>query len=232
MSKSVSSLAVVGVAFVFATSALAADVESLPGGVAGRLGIAQQCLKDLQAFEAKLVEVGFGLLPPVGFGPSDPYAGYNGAEGTPRQKMQALREAANVYAWAGDEKSCQFVLTSMRAVYEEHQKLIGTEADDPNLATAWRRAHLARAKPAVEMDHLMRANILIGSEIRSPNDEKLGEIDDVVLSSRKQDILYVLVARAGFLGFRKKLVAVRWSDLRATEDHELYLLDTSPKAFD
>src|SRR3546814_9403035 len=65
------------------------------------------------------------------------------------------------------------VLGSMRAVYEEHQSLVGTEADDPHVRTAWRRAHLARAKPIAKMGHVMRAEILIGSEIRNLEDEKL-----------------------------------------------------------
>src|SRR3546814_19619391 len=80
------------------------------------------------------------------------------------------------------------VLGSMRAVYEEHQSLVGTEADDPHVRTAWRRAHLARAKPIAKMGHVMRAEILIGSEIRNLEDEKLGEVDDIVLNPEQRGI--------------------------------------------
>jgi len=232
MRVSASIVTALGSALALSTLALAADTESLPGGETARRKIAQQCLKDLAAFDKELAEVGFGVLPPGGFAPSEPSAGYYvwGVEGTPRQKMRSLRDAAYVYAWDGDEQSCQFVLASMRAVYEEHQKLVGSEADDPKMRTAWRRAHLSRAKPAAEMGHLMRADILIGSEIRNPEDDWLGAIDDVVLSPGARDIIYVLVARGGFLGFGKKLVAIRWSDLRATEDHEMYVLNASEQA--
>lgn len=226
--------AATGLILAASASALAADVESLPGGEPAKPARAQQCLKDLQAFEEELTRLGFGVLPPGGYGGSEPSSGYYvwGVEGTPRQKMRALRDAAYVYARDGDEKSCQMVLGSMRAVYEEHEKLVGTEADDPHVRTAWRRAHLARAKPVAEIAHVMRADILIGSEIRNLEDEKLGEVDDIVLDPEQRGILYVLTSRGGVLGFGEKLVAIRWSDLRATDDHELYVLDVPAKVFE
>jgi sporulation protein YlmC with PRC-barrel domain len=226
------------VALVLATATLAsaADLEGLPGSEAQKGQKAQKCLSDLQAFEEQLWRVGFGVLAPGGYGASTPpgYSGFYvyGIEATPRKKMQALRDAAYVYVFDGDEQSCQRELTAMRAVYEQHQKLIGTETDDSNVRTAWRRAHLARAEPITEMDHLMRLDVLIGSEIRNSKDEQLGEIADVVLNPEKRDILYVLVSSGGFIAFGGKQVAVRWSDLRATEDHELYVLDVAAKAMD
>lgn len=45
----------------------------------------------------------------------------------------------------------------------------------------------------------------------------------------KRDILYVLASHGGFLGLGDKLVAVRWIDLRATEDRQMYVLDVAPK---
>lgn len=228
-------VAIAALGFV-AAGASAADVESLPGAAAPKKQLAQKCLDDLQAFEEQLWRVGFGALPPGGYGASAPpgYSDYYvyGVEATPRKKIEALRDAAYVYAFDGDEQSCQRELAAMRAVYNEHQKLIGTETDDPNARTVWRRAHLARAEPVAKMNHLMRADILIGSEIRNLKDERLGEISDLVLNPEQHDILYVLVSRGGFLGLGGKLVAVRWRDLRATEDHELYVLDVAPKVMD
>jgi hypothetical protein len=233
MRVSASIIAALGSALALSTLALAADTESLPGGEAATPATAQQCLKDLAAFDEELAEVGFGVLPPGGFAPSEPSAGYYvwGVEGTPRQKMRALRDAAYVYAWGGNEQSCQSVLASMTAVYEQHQKLVGSEADNPNMSTAWRRAHLSRARPATEIDHLMRPDILIGSEIRNPEDDWLGTIDDAVLSPGARDIVYLLFARGGFLGFGRTLVAIRWSDLRATDDHEIYVLNAREHPF-
>ena len=226
----------VALAFVAAAGAplavRAADVESLPDGASQQGQVAQQCLADLRAFEDELAGVGFGVLAPTGYGTG--YGSYGmgyGMSGTPRQKMQSLRDAAYVYAFDGDEQSCQTVLASMRQVYQEHQKLVGPESDDPDARRTWRRAHLAQATPVTEMDSLMRADIVIGADIRTPEDQELGEIEDVVLDPARQTIAYVLASRGGFLGLGGELVAVRWSDLRATTDHEIYVLDASPESF-
>ncbi|MCF8706957.1 PRC-barrel domain-containing protein [Rhizorhapis sp. SPR117] len=42
----------------------------------------------------------------------------------------------------------------------------------------------------------MRADILIGSEIRKLKDERLGEISDIVLNPEQRDILHILVSPA------------------------------------
>ena len=213
----------------------AADGEALPKGQAPEGQVIQQCQNDLMAFEGELANSGFGVLAPAGYGLG--YTGYGGygtgygSIGTPRQQMQALRDAAGVYALGGDEQGCQMVLASMRQIYEEHDSLVGIEADDPEARTAWRRAHLARATPVAGMDRLMRADVVIGADLRTPDDETLGEIEDVVLDPQRQTIAYVLVSRGGFLGMGEDLVAVRWSDLRATDDHEIYVLDASPDEF-
>ncbi len=222
-----------GLLIAVASPAGAADVESLPGEERRTLDYAQQCLRDLQSFEQKLEEVGFGILPPDGYGVAAP-AGYYlwGVEGTPRQKIRSLRDAAYVYAWGGEEALCQTVLDSMRDVYREHQTLVGPEADDPDLRTAWRRAHLSRAQRLREMDHLMRADILIGAEIRNLEDEKLGEIEDLVVNPDQREILYVLASRGGFLGMGEKLIAIPWRGLRFTQDHELYVLDVPEQALE
>jgi len=210
----------------------AADVESLPDTTAPEGRAAQQCQSDLRVFEDELARAGFGVLAPGGYGIGygAGYSGYGGI-GTPRQQMQALRDAAAVYAFEGDEETCQIVLASMQKIYEEHDAMVGIEADDPEARTAWRRAHLANAEPVTNMDQLMRADVVIGADLRTPDDATLGEITDVVLDPQLQTIAYVLVSRGGFLGIGEELVAVRWTDLRATDDHEIYVLDASPESF-
>lgn len=208
---------------------LAADAEGLPSGEGPGGQVAQQCLTDLRMFDDELARSGFGVLAPGGYG-VEGYTAY--AEiGTPRRRMQALRDAAYAYALHGNEQSCQMVLASMQQVYQEHRGLIGPDSDYPDARTAWRRAHLAQASPVTGMDRLMRADVIIGADIRTPEDERLGEIADIVLDPERQAVAYVLATRGGFLGFGKELVAVRWIDLRATPDHEIYVFDASPEAF-
>lgn len=212
---------------------LAADVETLPGAEREAGGAAEKCLDELERFDDELSRVGFGVLPPGGYGVSQPEGYYIwGVRGTPRQQIRSLREAAYVYARDGNEENCQLILASMRELYQEHQRLVGAESDDPDIRRAWRRAHLSQAKPVKDMDHLMRADVLIGSEIRNLGDEKLGEIEDIVLNPREPAVIYVLVSHGGFLGMGGRLAAIRWADLRATEDHEIYVLDALPEALD
>lgn len=231
MRLSRSAAIILALVLVSSTSAVAADAETLPGGEPGQRIVALQCMKDLQAFDQELAGVGFGVLPSGGVTAQPGYY-VGGVEGTPRQKLRAWWDAAYLYALDGDEQSCQRILASMRSFYQGHKKLIGNESDDLNVKTAWRRAHLARATPVAAMDHLMRAKILIGSEIRNQKDERLGKVEDIVLNPDKRDIRYILVSRGGLLGIGGKWVAIRWSDLRATEDHELYVLDVAPTALD
>jgi sporulation protein YlmC with PRC-barrel domain len=136
-----------------------------------------------------------------------------------------------VLGYEGDEQACQQVLSKMRGTFGKHQKLGGLEADDPEARSAWRRAHLANAKPVSEMDRLMRADVVIGADLRNTADEELGEIEDVVLDPADRSVAYVLVSRGGFLGMGEELVAVRWQDLRATTDHEIFVLDVPWSAF-
>jgi sporulation protein YlmC with PRC-barrel domain len=219
--------------FMVSSNAFATDLESMPTQETEGGQVASQCLEDLQAFDQTLADVGFGVLPPGGYSasPLSSYPIYGIGSTPPRQKIYSLRDAAYVYVMDGDEKSCQLILSSMRKTYEQHQKLVGIEADDPTLKIAWRRAHIDNAQPVTEMTRLMRANIVIGADIRTADDEKLGEIEDVVLNPVQQNIAYVLASRGGFLGIGEKLVAVRWKDLRVTGDHELYVLDTLQSDF-
>lgn len=215
-----------GISVAASTVAFAADIESLPGSGSENRSVARQCLHDLQAFDVKLARIGFGLAPPRSSGTTTMPSYYTwGSESTPRQKIRSLRDTALAYAMDGKEQTCQGVLASMREVFDKHQKVVGIEADDPSARRAWRMAHLSRAEPIAQMNHLVRADILIGSDIRNLKDERLGEIEDLVLNPKERNILYVLVSRGGVLGIGEKLVAIRWSDLRTTADHELYLLD-------
>ena len=210
----------------------AADVEALPDATVSEGQEILQCQSDLLAFEDELARAGFGVLAPGGY--VDGYAGYKtgyGLIGTPRQQMQVLRDAAGVYALADDEKACQMVLASMRKIYDAHDELVGFESENPEARTAWRRAHLAKAVPLTEMGRLMRADVVIDADIRTADDTMLGEIKDVIFDPKRQTIAYVLASRGGFLGLGQELIAVRWTDLRATEDHEIYVLDVSPEAF-
>ena len=214
-----------------AFAAVSAGAQQDASSEMKRSTVARQCVNDLRKFDQQLADVGFGVLPLSGSASSS-FQGYGMFAGSPRLKLRRLRDAAYIYAFDGDENACQSILVSMREIYEKHQKVLGAEADQPNVRTAWRRAHLQRAKSITDMRRLMRADLLIGSDLRNDQDEKLGEIEDLVIDPAKQSVVYVLASRGGFLGIGEKLTAVRWSDIRATGDHRTFVLDVTRTAFD
>lgn len=82
--------------FTISSSVFATDIDSLPSEERKGRQAVSQCLEGLQAFDQKLAEVGFGVLPPRGYGIATPssYSGTSsyGMTGTPRQKIYSLRE--------------------------------------------------------------------------------------------------------------------------------------------
>lgn len=70
-----------------------------------------------------------------------------------------------------------------------------------------------------------RAGHLIGTSVVGTQGEKLGTIEDVVLTNRDESIGYAVLSYGGFLGFRDKLFAVPWSEFRSHAEKDAYVLD-------
>ena len=69
-----------------------------------------------------------------------------------------------------------------------------------------------------------KASSIIGMEVRNRNNEKLGEIKDLVLDLPSGRISYAVLSVGGFLGIGEKLLAIPTSALSTTEDpHKLLL---------
>ena len=84
-----------------------------------------------------------------------------------------------------------------------------------------------------------RATALIGLTVYNPNRERIGKIEDLVISPTTGRLRFAVLSFGGFLGMGNKLFAVPWSELtlvpKATsangieaEDH--YVLDVSKDA--
>ena len=63
----------------------------------------------------------------------------------------------------------------------------------------------------------MRARRLMGSDIYNPNNEDIGEIEDLVFDEKGQ-ISSVIVSVGGFLGIGEKWVAVPWNSVQWRAD--------------
>lgn len=76
-----------------------------------------------------------------------------------------------------------------------------------------------RTDPGLAIDanqnfRLCKASELIGKDIRSPQDDDLGEIKELVLDPGRSRVNYFVMKSGGFLGIGDKLLAVPWQAVK------------------
>lgn len=69
-----------------------------------------------------------------------------------------------------------------------------------------------------------KAGSLIGMEVRNRENERLGEIKDLVIDLQSGKVAYATLAVGGFLGLGEKLIAIPISALTPSEKADNYLL--------
>jgi sporulation protein YlmC with PRC-barrel domain len=72
---------------------------------------------------------------------------------------------------------------------------------------------------------LMRASQVTGMDVRNPANERLGDIQDVVIEQETGAISYAVLSFGGFLGIGDKLFAVPFAALKPTTDRKAFTLD-------
>lgn len=80
-----------------------------------------------------------------------------------------------------------------------------------------------RAQKVTGMQGQLRAENILGSDVRGTDDESIGEIDDVVLASDGQPT-YAVVTYGGFLGLGEEALAVPFKMLRVSQNDDVYYL--------
>jgi hypothetical protein len=95
---------------------------------------------------------------------------------------------------------------------------------DLSVSTDRSVANLDRTK----VRHSQKASGLMGMEVRNPQNEKLGEIKDLVMEDPTK-VSYAVLAVGGFLGIGEKLIALPPSALKVASDGE-YLILNADKA--
>jgi sporulation protein YlmC with PRC-barrel domain len=109
-----------------------------------------------------------------------------------------------------------------------------TNNDRPNKATTEAKRTDNDARKAWEQTH--RASKIIGSEVRNPQDQKVGSVKDLVIGDPSSGtISHVVVAVGGVMGMGDKLFAVPFRDLQQTPGKNYLVLSTSSdlsQAFD
>jgi sporulation protein YlmC with PRC-barrel domain len=80
---------------------------------------------------------------------------------------------------------------------------------------------------AVKVTHTYRSSTLVGMEVRNPEGQDLGSIEDLVIDMESQRVRYAALSFGGFLGLGDKLFAVpiQALTLKHDEDDNYFVLD-------
>lgn len=145
----------------------------------------------------------------------------------PMQQLRTLHSAAVVMAQRGEQQGCETVLSELREAYGEYGEQLKRAGGDRTRISGYRQQQLASARPVGQMDRAFRADNITGTDVRSPKDEYLGSVEDVVVDPNSGQIGYVILARGGFLGFGQDYVAVPWKQLKATQNMDAFVLNAT-----
>lgn len=147
-----------------------------------------------------------------------------------QRDLRDLRSAALILERNGQEDACTDVVDAMETIASERHEEVQSQADVEDAES--RRQTLVTAVSIAELQGVLRADELIGRDIRNMENEDLGEIDDVVVATSDAGTSYAIVAYGGFLGIGEEQVAVPLSSLRLTENRDVLVLDISEDAFE
>jgi sporulation protein YlmC with PRC-barrel domain len=71
----------------------------------------------------------------------------------------------------------------------------------------------------------IRAKKVLGTNVTDRTGKKIGEVEDVVLDKKSNNILFAVVGFGGFLGMAEKYHPVPWASLDYDESYGSYVVD-------
>lgn len=115
-------------------------------------------------------------------------------------------------------------------VQEKQQELIEKQQDVQETQQELQQENLKESAERVQasnesMQQVSRASKIIGTTVKNPKDDKLGDIEELVLDPESGHVVYAVVSFGGVLGLGNKLFAIPWKALHWTRDKEYYVLD-------
>ena len=207
---------------------------------------AAKCFSDLRAFGDQMSKEGywvggsgygygypmaeFGSGPPLGVGSTQEGSGSAYQNARPGYELRTLLSAAGILARQGQQQPCEDVLAESREIYKTYvAELHGTKAPTADLQS-WRQQQIAAAQPVAAMNASSRSDTLLGTEVRNPQNEALGSVDDLMTNLQTGKIDYVVIARGGVFGIDEKYVPVPWADFKISPNLSLLVLATTKDA--
>jgi sporulation protein YlmC with PRC-barrel domain len=145
-----------------------------------------------------------------------PWGAVAGLVRSPRHEIRVLFLAADVLARQGKQDGCEYVTAELVDTYETYTAQLAEAGVDPAQVVDWRQEQIALAQPVTEEPAVQRLTLddLLGMDVRNAQDFGLGSVADVVLDRNTGQLLYVMVARGGFLGIGEDRVPVPWEHFR------------------
>jgi hypothetical protein len=170
---------------------------------------------------------GAGTAPatPPAAAPGTPPAGQGTAARTDEYRDRYLFVPLSVFSVSGDK-------LTMAADRDKIRKAPSfAKGQWPNMGdTGWReevdKFYASAPAPGGQpsKDKLVRASEFLKKNVRNPQNDKLGDVQDIVLEMSSGRVLYAVMAAGGFLGIGEKLFAIPVSAFNlATDGKELVL---------
>jgi sporulation protein YlmC with PRC-barrel domain len=221
----------------FATGSLAAEKK------VSAAKPAEKCLKDLRAFDNQMEKDGYWLSS-SGYGYGYPMYGYGYGVGlgpnpeagllNARQgyELRTLVASANILARQGQQQPCEDVLAATRNIYKVYVADMHSGKIPPADVQGWRQLQIAAAQPVTSTNTSFRSDELVGTDVRNPQNEALGSVEDLVMRPKTDKIAYLVIARGGIFGIDEKYVPVPWEAFKISPNVRLLVLDTTKSVLD